>query len=219
MGRITRKDPYKITRIDSIYGIIESRGRYSVGLWLSPGWLPMEASYDSKDAAMRQISHLRQAQIAQRRELHVNPVEEVKIKADVHSSTEGKSVPFLKRGGQKKAQKPFQEELKEEEQKRVKNPVSTRRGVPLELGSKWTEEKIKPKEYFDPQSFRYTRVPKVGKLKAFVLVGCKRGHWDARTNSCRVGTETHVIFRPKSGIVKSAENPRVGQQVSLWRQK
>jgi len=65
----------------------------------------------------------------------------------------------------------------------------------------WKEEK-KPKEYFDPKSFR-TLCPECPAARCAncppelacatrIIIGCKAGEFEA--GRCKVGTETHVIY-------------------------
>ncbi len=54
---------------------------------------------------------------------------------------------------------------------------------------------IEPKEAFDRRSFRWV---KSGEGR--ILIGCPKGKWDARSESCRVGTRAHeVVVAQKSG--------------------
>jgi len=83
---------------------------------------------------------------------------------------------------------------------------------PPELGEFW-EEKIRPKEYFDPRSFRVIcpedpengfrgrcerikrKYPELYPYATRVVIGCKKGEFIA--GRCRIGTETHVIYHTK----------------------
>lgn len=77
----------------------------------------------------------------------------------------------------------------------------------VEDGCVWTEEKVHPKEYFDPESFR-TLCPQCPQARCAlcppefacatrIIVGCPKGHF--KGGRCEVGTEPHVIYhgRPK----------------------
>lgn len=72
----------------------------------------------------------------------------------------------------------------------------------LEKRCTWTEEKIQPKQYFDPMSFR-TLCPECPEKRCAlcppelacatrIIVGCRLGEFVE--GRCRVGTETHVIY-------------------------
>jgi hypothetical protein len=75
------------------------------------------------------------------------------------------------------------------------------------------EEKVKPAEYFHPESFR-TLCPKCEDKRCAkcppelacttrIIVGCPKEYWDEKTKRCKVGTEAHVIYhsRPKEKFV------------------
>jgi len=69
---------------------------------------------------------------------------------------------------------------------------------------KFEIEKVKPKEYFDPRSFR-TLCPECPQKRCAlcppelacatrIIIGCPSGQWDEEVKRCKVGTETHVIY-------------------------
>jgi len=69
---------------------------------------------------------------------------------------------------------------------------------------RFEEEKVKPKEYFHPESFR-TLCPECPESRCAecppelacatrIIIGCKKEEWDERTKRCKIGTETHVIY-------------------------
>jgi len=68
-------------------------------------------------------------------------------------------------------------------------------------------EKVKPKEFFDPRSFR-TLCPECPQKRCAlcppelacatrIIIGCPSGQWDEEVKRCKVGTETHVIYHGK----------------------
>jgi hypothetical protein len=56
------------------------------------------------------------------------------------------------------------------------------------------EEKLAVKTDFDKRSFRYKKSG-----KAWVLIGCPKGKWNARTSHCKVGTRAHKVLAPARG--------------------
>ncbi|MEM2305955.1 MAG: hypothetical protein QXK51_11495 [Candidatus Methanomethylicia archaeon] len=73
-----------------------------------------------------------------------------------------------------------------------------------ETKCEWREEKVKPKEYFHPESFR-TLCPECPQARCAlcppelacatrIIIGCKKEEWDTETKRCRVSTEKHVIY-------------------------
>lgn len=75
--------------------------------------------------------------------------------------------------------------------------------VPKELGKGYRERKVKPQSYFDQRSFRWKRIPAKGTLKSYILIGCKKGNWNAKKGVCKIGTEAYTIAVPK----KKKRNP------------
>ena len=69
------------------------------------------------------------------------------------------------------------------------------------------KEQVKPKEYFDPRSFRTVcpesptkrckDLPPEMACASRIIIGCPKGFWDEETQRCRVGTEVHVIYHGK----------------------
>lgn len=59
-----------------------------------------------------------------------------------------------------------------------------------------------PKKRFDRRSFRWKKSG-----KAFVLVGCLKGDWNAKSKTCKTGTRAHEI------LVKTSGACRVGKRV------
>jgi len=68
----------------------------------------------------------------------------------------------------------------------------------------WTE-KVKPKEYFDPHSFRILCPecpnarcalcpPELYGKAHRIVIGCKKGYF--KEGICQIGTEVHVIYHP-----------------------
>lgn len=53
------------------------------------------------------------------------------------------------------------------------------------------ERREAPKGRFDRRSFRWKKSG-----RAFVLVGCPRGEWNARAGRCKVGTRAYKILAP-----------------------
>jgi len=49
---------------------------------------------------------------------------------------------------------------------------------------------IRPKEYFDKDSFRYKRVG-----DKLVLIGCRKGKYDKKTHCCKEGTKAQKIMQ------------------------
>lgn len=76
---------------------------------------------------------------------------------------------------------------------------------PLFGECKFKREEIKPLKYFHPESFRILcpECPKARcvlcppelKCATRILIGCKNGEWDEKAERCRIGTETHSIYR------------------------
>lgn len=56
------------------------------------------------------------------------------------------------------------------------------------------EEKLAAKSGFDKRSFRYKKSG-----KAWVLIGCPKGKWNAKAKRCRVGTRAHKLLAPPRG--------------------
>lgn len=78
------------------------------------------------------------------------------------------------------------------------------------------EEAVRPKNHFDKRSFR-TICPTAPdndcqhfskeerKHEPQIVIGCPKGHWNAKREECKVGTQTHKILHPKSSSANSAE--------------
>lgn len=73
--------------------------------------------------------------------------------------------------------------------------------IKKQLGTKIVIKKLKTKSYFEPKSFRYVRVPKKGKAKAFLKVGCKKGKFSKGV--CKVGTKAYLKITPKKNRSKN----------------
>ena len=56
------------------------------------------------------------------------------------------------------------------------------------------EERVAPKTKFDRRSFRYKKSG-----KAWILIACPRGKWNAKTDRCKVGTRAHKVLAPAHG--------------------
>jgi len=67
----------------------------------------------------------------------------------------------------------------------------------------WRKEVVTPKEEFDPRSFRVicpecpeqrcSKCPPELKCATRIIIGCPKGHWDEKTQTCKVATRVHVI--------------------------
>lgn len=88
------------------------------------------------------------------------------------------------------------------------NPDSIYPQIEEQMGCIFEEEKEKPKGYFDPRSFR-TLCPECPEARCSlcpeelacatrVIIGCKKGEYDAAKDECRIGTETHVVAHGES---------------------
>lgn len=74
----------------------------------------------------------------------------------------------------------------------------------LEAKCTWRKEEVKPKEEFEPESFRTlcpecpaarcAKCPPQLACATRVIIGCPKGQWDFETKRCRVSTETHVVY-------------------------
>ena len=53
---------------------------------------------------------------------------------------------------------------------------------------------VAPKSVFDRRSFRWKKSG-----RAWVLVGCPRGRWNAKTDRCSVGTRAHEVLVRSTG--------------------
>lgn len=68
----------------------------------------------------------------------------------------------------------------------------------------WREEKVKPKEEFEPESFRTlcpecpdarcAKCPPELACATRIIIGCPLGQWDPETKRCKVSTQTHTIY-------------------------
>lgn len=67
---------------------------------------------------------------------------------------------------------------------------------PYSKNAKFTHKKVKPKENFDPRSFRTINLGKYGKK---ATVGCPLGEWMPRKKHCKVGMQVQRIMTPKKG--------------------
>jgi len=86
------------------------------------------------------------------------------------------------------------------------NPKVEEREVIIE-GKKYLQriEEVKPKEYFEEESFR-TLAPKCPLMRpelcpeeiraktTRVIIGCPKDQWDRERKLCKVATETHVVY-------------------------
>lgn len=69
----------------------------------------------------------------------------------------------------------------------------------------FTKEMVKPKDFFDPTSFRTlcpecpgarcAQCPPDLECASRIIIGCKAGEF--KDGKCRIGTETHVIYHTK----------------------
>lgn len=81
-----------------------------------------------------------------------------------------------------------------------------------DFGEEFVPEEVLPKEYFDPRSFRYVRVPRdrTKPASAYILIGCPKGGWDEATQRCRVGTKAHkIMHRLSRWLQKEAERKKM----------
>lgn len=62
------------------------------------------------------------------------------------------------------------------------------------------EKKVAAKNRFDRRSFRWKKSG-----KAWILIGCPRGEWKPRAQSCAVGTRAYSILSPTSGSCPASE--------------
>lgn len=53
----------------------------------------------------------------------------------------------------------------------------------------YCERQVNPKRAFAPASFRW-----VTSGKGRVLIGCPKGKWSAKTETCRVGTKAYKVL-------------------------
>ena len=61
------------------------------------------------------------------------------------------------------------------------------------------EKQVNAKARFDKRSFRWVKTGKLGR-RAKVLIGCPKGHWEAKAKRCAVGTMAYkVIVEPVKG--------------------
>lgn len=58
----------------------------------------------------------------------------------------------------------------------------------------YCEASHRKKSHFDPRSFRWKTS---GKAK--LLIGCRRGQWNERSERCEVGTEVYKLLVPAKG--------------------
>ena len=55
---------------------------------------------------------------------------------------------------------------------------------------------LEPKSRFDKRSFRWK---KSKRGRAWMLIGCPRGKWNAKTEQCTGGTRIHELMTRSSG--------------------
>ena len=56
------------------------------------------------------------------------------------------------------------------------------------------KRRVQKKAYFDKRSFRYGAKGTSRHGSSRVLVGCRKGKWNDRRGTCRVGTEAYEIM-------------------------
>ena len=56
------------------------------------------------------------------------------------------------------------------------------------------EEKLAAKSKFAKGSFRYKKSG-----KAWLIIGCPKGKWNAKAKRCKVGTRGHKLLAPTRG--------------------
>lgn len=71
--------------------------------------------------------------------------------------------------------------------------------------AKFIRERLEPPGKFDRRSFRITK-----RGSKEIVIGCPKGHWDARRKRCKVGTRAQSILHPmtKKAMEKVRTNPR-----------
>lgn len=62
-----------------------------------------------------------------------------------------------------------------------------------------------PKTAFDRRSFRWKKSG-----KAFVLVGCRKGDWSAKSKTCKTGTRAHEVLIRASGACRVGKRVKKG---------
>jgi hypothetical protein len=74
------------------------------------------------------------------------------------------------------------------------------RGLGGTIRGTFCERKVAAKKRFDRRSFRWKKSG-----KAWILIGCPKGSWKAKVQSCAVGTRAYAILSPTSGSCASHE--------------
>jgi len=91
--------------------------------------------------------------------------------------------------------------------------LSRIRPNPLARGRKsrarFTHKRLASPSKFARGSFRTIRLPRGRRL----VIGCPKGHWDARAKRCRVGTRAQSILRPKRGAKMVRRIKRGGRRM------
>lgn len=64
--------------------------------------------------------------------------------------------------------------------------------MPVEYTKRYKRVRIKSPKYFDKKSLRTKDIGRKGFTK--LIVGCKKGFYDAKKKRCRRGTETQAIL-------------------------
>ncbi|MDI6905672.1 MAG: hypothetical protein QMD13_09370 [Candidatus Bathyarchaeia archaeon] len=90
----------------------------------------------------------------------------------------------------------------------TENPETENPEIPEECT--FTKEQVKPKQYFDPASFRVicpecpekrcSLCPPELACATRIVIGCQKGQFIK--GKCRIGTETHVVYHGKGGEKK-----------------
>lgn len=62
--------------------------------------------------------------------------------------------------------------------------------APRKISGTFCETTKNPRRFFDARSFRY-----IPRGKNWLLIGCPKGKWDDRTNSCKVGTRAYKVLK------------------------
>jgi hypothetical protein len=90
----------------------------------------------------------------------------------------------------KTAYKAFKTALIHKVQRRVKARSLAGGGLGRKMAGRFCERKPLPKTAFDKRSFRYKQSG-----SSWILIGCPKGKWDAKRETCKVGTRAHVVLR------------------------
>jgi len=92
---------------------------------------------------------------------------------------------------------------------------------------RFTEEKVKPAEYFHPASFRTlcpecpgkrcALCPEELKCATRIIIGCKKEEWDEAAKRCKIGTETHVIYHGQPKKSSNSNFSKFRDKAKPWK--